>query len=163
MAPILKHIFTMRGYLHPDLAVVGPNYSGATRLMANVTSGFLKFEGSDKEAQIVPPGGDWPLIDYKANCVHIDARARAKTDQGEIYIRYTGMIIIDEGTKKILDNAPDIKPTSFGDTNWFTRLDIETTDQGLKWLETSALIGQGRWHIDEGGLAAEYLVYKLEN
>ncbi|KAI0888900.1 uncharacterized protein GGS22DRAFT_152655 [Annulohypoxylon maeteangense] len=163
MAPTLEYVFTMREYLHPDMADVGPKLSGPTRLMANVTEGFLKFTDPEIEAQIIPPGGDWPLIDYVANVLHVNARARAKTDQGEMYIHYTGALVMDEGTKKLLAKSPDAKATNFGDTTWFTNIDVETTDQRLKWMETNMLVGQGRWHIDEKGLAAEYLVYKVKN
>ncbi|KAI1381475.1 hypothetical protein F4677DRAFT_403109 [Hypoxylon crocopeplum] len=163
MAPTLEHVFTMREYLHPDIVDFGPKSSGTTRLIANVTGGFIKCNNSDIEAQVLPPSGDWPLMDFDANCIHLDARARAKTDEGEIYVHYTGITILDEGTKKLLAKAPDAKPTNFGDTTWFTKLNVETTDQRLKWMETNVLVGQGRWHVDEKGLAAEYLVYMLKN
>ncbi|KAI2469362.1 hypothetical protein F4781DRAFT_220420 [Annulohypoxylon bovei var. microspora] len=163
MAPTLEYVFTLREYLHPDMADVGPRLSGPTRLIANVTGGFLKFNNSDIEAQIIPPGGDWPLIDYNTNIIHVDARARAKTDQGEIYLHYTGAVVLNEGMQKLLAKAPDAKATNFGDTTWFTNINAETTDQRLKWMETGMLVGQGRWHVDEKGLAAEYLVYKLNN
>lgn len=163
MAPSLEPVFRFREYLHPDIADLGATADGA-RIIANVESGFIKFENSDIEAQVVPPGGDWPLIDLKAECVYIDARARAKTDQGEIYIKYTGVTQFDEAARRLLDkSSAGPIPSNFGDTIWFTKLDVVTTDQRLKWLQTNFLVGQGRWHIDEKGLAADYIVYKLKN
>ena len=153
----------MRFYLHSDIADIGLRSAGVNRIIANVVDGFIKVNKSNVEAQVLTPGGDWPLVNQESNCVYIDARARAKTDQGEIYIKYTGRLVIDQGTKKLLEKAPDAQPTAFGDTDWFTMLNVETTDPRLKWLENAALIGQGRWHIDEKGLAAEYLVYQLKN
>ncbi|KAI1107498.1 hypothetical protein F4804DRAFT_297189 [Jackrogersella minutella] len=163
MAPTLEHVFTMRVYLHPDITDLGLNASGATRLIAGVASGSIKFENSKIEAQILPPGGDWPLVNFNANSFHIDARVRAKTDAGEIYLHYTGTVALDKGMKKILTKAPDASSTKFGDANWFTKFNVETSDQRLKWMETNVLVSQGRWQIDEKGVAAEYLVYKLNN
>jgi len=163
MAPSLEPVFRMREYLHPEIADLGQTSSGA-RIIVNVVHGFIKFENSDIEAQVVPPGGDWPLIDLMAECVYIDARARAKTDRGEVYLKYTGVIKFDEAARRLFDkSSPGPIPSNFGDTVWFTKLDIVTTDERLKWLETDFLVGQGRWHVDEKGLAAEYMVYKLKN
>jgi hypothetical protein len=164
MAPSLELIFLMRENIHPDIADLGQTSSGA-RIVVNVVDGFIKFENSDIEAQIVPPGGDWPLIDLAAECVYIDARARAKTDRGELYLKYTGVIKFDEAARRLLDkSSPGPIPSNFADTIWFTKLDVVTTDERLKWMETDFLVGQGRWHVDEEkGLAAEYRVYKLKN
>ncbi|KAI1807484.1 hypothetical protein F4811DRAFT_549861 [Daldinia bambusicola] len=164
MIPTLEYVFSMREYIHPDIADVGLKSSGATRLVAGVTDGFIKFHDSNIEAQVIPPGGDWPLVDLNNNCLYIDARARARTDKGEIYISYTGTIVLDEVTRKLVTNTPGAKTTNFGDTIWFTKLDVETTDPRLVWMKTDVLVGQGRWYIDEEkGLASEYLVYRLRN
>ena len=163
MAPSLVPVCTMRAYLHSKIADVGPKSSGATRFIANVTEGFIKFNESDIEAQVLPPGGDWPLIDYNANCLYIDARVRAKTEQGEIYLQYKGNVTLDERMNKLLAGDPDAKSMSFGDTTWFTKVDIETTDSRLKWMETAFVVGQGRWNVDEKDISAEYLVYHLKN
>jgi hypothetical protein len=163
MAPSLEPVFSMREYIHPETADLGQTSSGA-RIIANVVDGFIKFDISDIEAQVVPPGGDWPLIDLKAECIYIDARARAKTDLGEVYLKYTGVLKFDEATRRLLDkSSPGPISSNFAETVWFTKLDIVTTDERLKWLETDFLVGQGRWHVDEKGLAAEYRVYKLKN
>jgi hypothetical protein len=163
MAPSLELVFLMREYIHSDIADLGQTSSGA-RIIANVVDGFIKFENSDIEAKFVPPGGDWPLIDLVAECVYIDARARAKTDRGELYMRYTGVTKFDEAARRLLDkSSPGPISSNFADTFWFTKLDVVTTDERLKWMETDFLVGQGRWHVDEKGLAAEYRVYKLKN
>lgn len=162
-APSLEPVFTMREYLHADMADLGQTASGA-RIIVNVVEGFIKFDNSDIEAQVVPPGGDWPLIDLQAECVYVDARARAKTDQGEVYLKYTGVINFDEAARRLLDkSSPGPISSNFADTVWFTKLDVITTDARLKSLETDFLVGQGRWHVDEKGLAAEYIVYKAKN
>lgn len=152
----------MREYIHSDFSALEIS-SSTTRLLANVIDGFIKFENSDIEAQVLPPGGDWGLWHNSAEYVRLDARARAKTDKGEMYIQYTGTMILDQGGRKLMEKAPDAGPTNYGDTTWFTYLTVETTDERLKWMEAAALVGEGRWHIDEKGFAAEYLVYQLEN
>ena len=163
MTPSLEPVFRLREYLYPEFADLGQTSSGA-QIIANVVHGFIKFDNSDIEAQVVPPGGDWPLIDLPAECLYIDARARAKTDRGEVYLKYTGVLKFDEAARRLLDkSSPGPIPSNFGDTVWFTKLDIVTTDERLEWLETDFLVGQGRWHVDEEGLAAEYIVYKLKN
>lgn len=163
MVPSLVSVFRMREYLHPELADLGQTPFGA-RIIADVVDGFIKFDNSDIEAQVIPPSGDWPLIDLAAECVYIDARTRARTDRGELYLRYTGVTKFDDAARRLLDkSSPGPIPSNFGDTVWFTKLDVVTTDVRLKWMETAFLVGQGRWHIDEKGLAAAYMVYKLEN
>ncbi|KAK5046323.1 hypothetical protein LTR84_008467 [Exophiala bonariae] len=158
MVPSLEPVFLMREYLHPDIADLGQTTSGA-RIIVNVTSGFIKFDNSDIEAEVLPPGGDWPLIDLKAECVYVNARARAKTDQGELSLKYKGVINFDEAARRLLDESgPGPIASNFGDTVWFTKLDIVTTDERLKWLETAFLVGQGRWHLDDEGMAAEFLI-----
>jgi hypothetical protein len=163
MAPSLEPVFLMREYIHPDIADLGKTSSGA-QIIANVVDGFIKFDNSDIEAQVVPPGGDWPLVDLVAECLYIDARARAKTDQGELYLKYTGVLKFDDAARRLLDkSSPGPIPSNFADTVWFTKIDIVSTDGRLKWMETDFLVGQGRWHVDEKGIAAEYRVFKLKN
>ena len=163
MAPSLESVFLMREYLHSDVADLGQTSLGA-RLIANVVDGFVKFDNSNIEAQVLPPGGDWPFIDLKAECLYMDARARAKTDHGEVYIKYKGTLHFDEATRRLLDkSSPGPISSNFADTVWFSKVDVVTTDERLKALETDFLVGQGRWHVDEKGLAAEYIVYKLKN
>lgn len=153
----------MRVYIHPEVADLGQTTHSA-RIIANVQHGFIKFENSDIEAQVVPPGGDWPLIDLEAECLYLDARVRAKTDRGEMSLKYTGIAKIDEATRRLMDKSgPGPIASNFADTVWFTKLDIVTTDERFKGLETDFLVGQGRWHVDEEGVAAEYIVYKLKN
>lgn len=104
------------------------------------------------------------MIDLKAESLYIDARARAKTDQGELYLKHTGVLKFDEAARRLLEkSSPGPITSNFADTVWFTKLDIVTTVERLKWLETEFLVGQGRWHVDEKGLAAEYMVYKMKN
>ncbi|KAI1095902.1 hypothetical protein F5B19DRAFT_272236 [Rostrohypoxylon terebratum] len=163
MTPSLEYVFTMREYIGSDRAKLTPKSSGPTRLIISVVDGSIKFADSDLEAQVIPPGGDWPLVNYDTGILHIDARARARTDRGDLYLYYTGTLVMGEGTKKLLAQAPDAKPTKFGDETWFAHINVETTDQRLKWMEASMLVGQGRWHVDEKGWAAEYMVYKIKN
>lgn len=164
MAPTLNQVFTMREYLHADVANLGQRSNGNTRLIVNMVSGYLKFFGESISAEVLPPGGDWPLVDTSASCLWIDAKARAKTDQGEVYVAYTGVVHFDDAMRVILDESrSDFVASELGDTLWFTNVKIETTDPRLKRLETSFLVGQGRWHVDEDGLAADYVVYETLN
>ena len=158
-APELRHIATFRAYVSPEVSKLGSNTPGHSRSFAPILSGFINFTHEDIEAEIVTP--DWSITDTISGYSYLDTRCRAKTDAGEVYIQYTGFLATDEATTKASRRVPDAKPTDFGDTNWFTRLIIETSDHRLKWLETSILVGQGRVHLDDQGTAAEYLVYKV--
>lgn len=164
MSSPLNQAFTMRKYFHADVANLGQRSNGSTRLIVNVVSGYLKFFKEFISAEVLPPGGDWPLVDTNASRLWIDARARAKTHQGEVYVAYSGVVYFDGAMRVILDESrSDFVASDFADTLWFRNVKIETTDPRLKYLETSFLVGQGRWHVDEDGLAADYLVYQMLN
>ncbi len=157
----LQEIALLRAYISPDIANLGPRSSEHARFIAAIHSGFVKFNGDGIEAEIVPPGADWPITNSGTGHAHLDVRCRARTDAGDLYIQYSGLLAIDETTSKALSGASDAKSTQFGDTKWFIRLVMETSDPRLKWLETSLIVGQGRWNVDEKRIAAEYRLYTL--
>ncbi|KAJ9612928.1 hypothetical protein H2200_002869 [Cladophialophora chaetospira] len=160
-APNLQHVATLRAYISPEVVNVGSRSTEHDRFIAPVIGGFFKLTTKDIEAEIIPPGADWPIADSSTGHAYLDVRLRAKTTEGELYIQYTGVLKMNEAATKAFSGAHDAKSTNFGDASWFTRLTVETSDTRLKWLETSLLVGQGRWHVDETGTAAEYMVYKL--
>lgn len=53
--------------------------------------------------------------------------------------------------------------TSFGDHEWFTSLQIETSSEAFKWVQTTLFIGRGRCIVEGDETAAEYEIYKVVN
>jgi len=156
--PNLQHIATLRAYVRPEVVRWGSERPGHDRTSASIIGGLLKFIPREIEAEIVPPS--WPVTETFNGRAHLNVRCRAKTDEGEIFIRYAGVLEIDEATTKATKYGPDAKSTSFGDTKWFTTISFQTSDERLKWLEDLVFVGQGRVHLDDAGMAAEYLIYK---
>jgi hypothetical protein len=61
MGPKLDERFRMRGYIAKnDICDLKAIHGGPSRLIIPVTGGFIK--GHGVEAQVLPGGGDWPLV-----------------------------------------------------------------------------------------------------
>lgn len=90
MTPKLEQVFTLRATLGKENALpLGSVRGGIHRMVAPVIGGFIK--GPDIDAEILPGGGDWPLVDPVVENLYLDARLQARTSTGEmIYIRYPG-------------------------------------------------------------------------
>jgi hypothetical protein len=96
MAPKLEQVFTLRASLgKEDTLPLGSVKGGAHRIVVPVTGGFIK--GSDLEAEILPGGGDWLLLDPVTGTAHLDIRFQARSSSGDmIYGHYPGeWLIID--------------------------------------------------------------------
>ncbi|KAL6249314.1 hypothetical protein RBB50_003167 [Rhinocladiella similis] len=159
-APKLQHVATLRGYVSSEISILSSKSTGQVRSFAPITSGFFKLATGEFEAELVAPA--WPVTTSSADNAYLDVRCRAKSDAGHVYIQYSGFLAVDEATTKALRRAPDAESTQVGDTSWFTGVIIETSDEKLKWLETSVLVGQGRVQVvDDSGTGAEYLIYRL--
>lgn len=78
-------------------------------------------------------------------------------------MHYTGTVKFDEAISKVLSRAADAKTTAFGDHQWFTAPEFETSDPALKWIEDAAWVGQGRVVVDERGSAVDYEIYQVTN
>jgi hypothetical protein len=90
MAPKLEQVFTLRASLgKEDTLPLGSVKGGAHRFVVSVTGGFIK--GSDLEAEILPGGGDWLLLDPVTGTAHLDVRFQARSLSGDmIYGHYPG-------------------------------------------------------------------------
>lgn len=164
MAPTLEEAFTLRCYLDgANVAVINQRLTGLNRVVGPLNSGTIKFAQTGIEAKIKAPGADWLLMDDKNKIAHIDVRLRATTDEGEIYLHYTGRTDIDEAAAKFLSFAPDARSTQFGESDWIVIPTMETSDERLRGLEKVQLLGQGRWVIDEVGRGIEYAVYVVKS
>lgn len=103
-------------------------------------------------------------LDPTTNTAHLNVRIIASTNSGDtLYFHYPGILKMNEAVSKIIGATPDAKATNYGDNEWFTTPVIETSSKEFKWLESTVLVGQGHWHIDEKGTAAEYEIYRLVN
>jgi hypothetical protein len=92
----------------------------------------------------------------------LDIRTRARTDIGEIYLQYGGIMTADTAATNVSGGTQDAKNTEFGDSlNRFIKPLVEASNHRMKWLETSVLNGEGRWVVDEQRSATEYAVYKV--
>jgi len=61
MTPKLEYAFTLRAYVSKeDFVDLGPVKSGAHRMIAPVTHGFI--EGPGMNAKLLPGGSDWLLV-----------------------------------------------------------------------------------------------------
>ncbi|KAI1612523.1 hypothetical protein EDD36DRAFT_239483 [Exophiala viscosa] len=163
MAPKLEKTFTMRGYINKentlDLKAIK---TGPQRIIVPIVSGFVK--GSGLDAEILPGGADWILLDPSSNIAHIDVRTQARASNGHsLYIHYIGVLKMDEGAQKVLGWASDAKTTQVGDHHWFNQPIIETSDPEFKWVEDCVWNGQGHFVVDERGSAVEYEIYKVTN
>ncbi|KAK7890391.1 hypothetical protein LTR67_008277 [Exophiala xenobiotica] len=163
MAPKLEQVFAMRGYMSKENTVnLKEIKGGPVRIVVPITHGFIK--GSGLEAEILPGGGDWILLDTSTGVAHLDVRTQARTADGhELYVHYHGVLKIDEAANKVLAWGPDAKTTKSGEHEWFSAPIIETSDPKFKWVETSLWVGQGHWVADETGFAVEYEIYKVVN
>lgn len=95
---------------------------------------------------------------------HLDVRTQARTSDGHsLYVHYHGVLKIDEAGQKVLGWDPESQTTKYGDHEWFSAPQIETSDPKFKWVETSMWVGEGHWVVDETGFAVEYEIYKVVN
>ncbi|EXJ60786.1 hypothetical protein A1O7_04939 [Cladophialophora yegresii CBS 114405] len=163
MAPKFEQVFTMRGYMNKENTVnLNAIKNGATRIIVPITHGFIK--GAGLEAEILPGGGDWILLDASTGVSHLDVRTQARTSDGHsLYVHYHGVLKVDEAGQQVLGWSPDAKTTKSGDHEWFSAPIMETSDPKFKWVETSLWVGQGHWVVDETGYAVEYEIYKVVN
>ena len=162
MAPRLEKAFTMRAFLSKeDLLALGSIKGGAHRYAAPVTHGF--FKGSGIEAQIIQGGSDWLLVDTKTGVATLDVRTQARTvGRDAIYIRYPGILKVDEATEKVLQWSAEAKSTRVEDHYFMITPTFETSSETLKWMEQTIFIGFGHWVVPgDGQEAVEYDIYKV--
>jgi len=163
MAPKLELAFTLRTYVNKNISDIGPvkGASGPLRRLVPITHGSITFANSSIQGKVLGPGADWVLQDVAGGIAHLDIRTHAN---GALYLHYPGILSVDIAAAKVLGFAADASTTEFGDNKtWFTTPVIETSDEGLKWMESAVFVGQGRWVVDENGNSAEYAVYKVVN
>ena len=96
MAPKVEQVFTLRTSLgKEDTLPLGSVKGGAHRFVVVATGGFIK--GSDFEAEILPGGGDWLLLDPVTGTAHLDVRFQARSSSGDmIYGHYPGKSITSD-------------------------------------------------------------------
>lgn len=90
MAPKLEEVFVLRASLGKENTLpLGSVKGGAHRIVVPVTGGFIK--GPGVEADILPGGGDWLLLDPTTGTAHLDIRFQARSASGDmIYGHYPG-------------------------------------------------------------------------
>ncbi|OJJ31476.1 hypothetical protein ASPWEDRAFT_45414 [Aspergillus wentii DTO 134E9] len=102
-------------------------------------------------------------MDPTTNAMHIDVRTQARTPDGHgFYIRYKGIIKLDEKAKSVIGGGPNVGSTQFGDHEWFTTPILETSHPDLKWVEESVFVAQGRFVVEqEMPNAMEYRICRV--
>ncbi|KAL6245508.1 hypothetical protein RBB50_007507 [Rhinocladiella similis] len=168
MAPKLEKVFDFRGYIAVggELLTEIPVKGGAQRMIVQAKGGYIRGVGpaTGFNAEMKPFSADYILLDPTTGTAHLNVRVIAATPSGDtLYFHYPGILKMNEAVGKIIAARPDAKATNYGDTEWFTTPVIETSSKEFKWLESSVLVGQGHWHIDEQGTAAEYEIFRLVN
>ncbi|KAF2170761.1 hypothetical protein M409DRAFT_63831 [Zasmidium cellare ATCC 36951] len=135
MPPSLEHVFTIHGMIQKEHVLQLQTVKGGPqRVVAPIGKGFVK--GKDFEAEIVPGGADWMLIDPTTSTAHLDVRLSARTSTSHsLSIHYTGVIKIDEKCAGPMGFDPKAESTRFGDHEWFANPVVETSNPELKWME----------------------------
>lgn len=179
MAPTLEHLFTIRAYRSkPDTLNLGPTLGSAARIVAPLTSGYLRSALHDAlpstsnsvNAALVQGGSDWLRIDptaVPATTGHLDARMHFRDESlGAIfYVRFEGLIRLDSRMQKILEWQPDAQTTESRDHYGFVHPIVEVSREEDRWMESTAWVGHGHYVVEhEGGetkVAVEFELYRL--
>lgn len=77
MAPKLRKVFTLRGYLDPKGIIdAGPlrGDNGPRQIVAPIPSGYL--EGSGVRAELLPGSGDWQTVRTTLSSIEFRHHAR---------------------------------------------------------------------------------------
>jgi Protein of unknown function (DUF3237) len=162
MAPTLEKAFTLTVYLSKaDILPFGPIKGGPHRYAIPFSHGTLS--GSGITATILQGGSDWILLDTSTGVAHLDIRTHGRTDSGDhIYVHYPGILKMDAATQKALEWSPEAKTTRSEDHYWMTSPIFEVSNEAHKWMEQTAFVGHGHWHIPgDGSQAVEYEIYKV--
>jgi hypothetical protein len=123
----LEHVFDYEAVLEEPLVIGGPF---GKRIFYGVRGG--RIDGPRVSGEILPGGGDWPLVDEKG-CMRLDVRGQCRTDdEALLYFKYTGVLV---------------------DDYFRVAMQVETGDERYAWLTQSLLIGRGR--ITDAGVAYE--------
>ncbi|KAK5705821.1 hypothetical protein LTR17_021332 [Elasticomyces elasticus] len=162
MPPTIEQVFTLRAFLgREDTLPLGPVKGGAHRIVVPVVGGFLS--GSGVEAEILPDGGDWLLLDPTTGTAHLDIRFQARSSSGDmIYGHYPGILRMDAQVEKFLQWSQEAKTTQSQDHYFFTTPIFEVNSEKLKWMEQNMFLSHGHFYVsDDGRQAVEYEVYKV--
>ena len=162
MPPKLEQVFILRAFLGKENTLpLGSVKGGAHRYVIPVSGGFVS--GSGLEAEIMPGGGDWLLLDPTTGTAHLDIRFQARSKEGDmIYGYYPGIIKLDPEIEKFLQWSPDAKTTESKDHYFFTTPTFETNSETLKWIEQTVFVSHGHFYVPgDGSQAVEYEVYKV--
>lgn len=162
MPPTLELAFTLRALFSKDhMLDVKSVKGGPQRTIAPIVSGHMK--GSGLEAEVIPAGGDWLLINPEDNTAHLDVRLGLRSLEGghSIYLRYEGVLRVDAKSFPQLTGGSNAKSTEFGEHEWFTSPIFETSDPDFKWMENSSFVGEGRWVVEDGEIGIEYQIHRL--
>lgn len=164
MPPRLEQVFTLRAFLGKDNTLpLGSVKGGAHRYVVPVTGGFVS--GSGLEAEILPGGADWLLLDTTTGTAHLDIRFQARSKDGDmIYGHYPGIIKLDPAIEKFLQWSPEAKTTVSKDHYFFTTPVFEVSSEKLKWMEQAVFLSHGHFYVPgDGSQAVEYEIYKVVN
>lgn len=123
-APTLEYLFTITANLR-DGSPVLTNAPQGTRVVVTVTGGT--FEGPKMRGTVDSSGGDWVTLRADTS-IKLDVRIMLRTDDGaDIFMRYEGIGVRDEGARLKLATAPL----------------FETGDERYAWLNNVQAVTTG--------------------
>lgn len=63
---------------------------------------------------------------------------------------------------RVFTQGPKARTLEFGENEWLGDPIIETSHTELKWVESSAFVGELRWVVDDNGaFAIENAIYRV--
>ncbi|KAF2170377.1 hypothetical protein M409DRAFT_51426 [Zasmidium cellare ATCC 36951] len=173
MPPSLTPALTLKIYQSRENVLAFNSTKGlAPRYIAPLVEGHLQPHSSSTSpsfnAALVPGGSDWLRVDPSTGTGHLDARLhfRSKTDPSYVFfVRFEGIVRMDEAIQKIWEWSPEAKTTEFGEGRNFVSPVIECSAEENKWMETTVFVGWGRYVVegqgDERRQAVEYEIFAV--
>jgi hypothetical protein len=167
MPPKLEPVFTFRLFITTqDTLPMGSTKGGPQRVVQPFNGGSLSGEGIN--AEFVQGGSDRFTFDPATNTGYTDARAQfrerdEKTGETNMFfLQYRGVVVVDEKFQLALQGNPDSRTTKGEEHYCFSSVELDVSNDKHKWMERTALVGQGHIYAPgDGTVAAEYEVYKL--
>ncbi|TAQ88528.1 hypothetical protein B7494_g3140 [Chlorociboria aeruginascens] len=106
-------------------------------------------------------GSDYIKQDPSGKHLRLDVSSVVKDASGAFVVfKYTGVINITEGVKKVLGGDAEARTTPFGDS--FTHVVFETGDAKLKAIEDKVYVASGHFIIEAGKpTVVEYLISEV--
>lgn len=146
----VDHLFDFEVHFEPVQMLTTPR---GRRLMYVVKHGEIR--GPRVNGVFLPGGGDWITVGAD-RVAHLDVRATAKTDDGElIYVTNTGRALLDEGVSARLFKGELIRWNEM-----FARSSplFETGSEKYAWLNSTVTVAINEFSMNQ----VNYRIYAVK-